>query len=529
MEHIYPTSETGWARTMAWSVVLLRAFALVGAALAALDYEGEAQLRLLLATTLFAMCVLLIGTFGGRHAAIAEFTAYWIDIGWALVLFKLSGGATLYYLLLYIPVLLAGLRGAARLTIALSIAGAAATFALQLQHGTGNNWLHLFLRPMILLLFGTLATAAARAGARPREVAAFALDLIGRIDSRSGLLASASTLVEDIGVRFKADAALLAIRSHEGCVRVFWWELGERLSELPQAATSIASTMFVIGDSRTVPAVRVANSGADAPGPALAELIERDQLMIAAAGCDEASAARLLLGRNGDPFRNNTLRSVHHVLTRAFPLLENAGLLEQLAAEAAEIERARISRDLHDSAVQPYIGLKLAIEALARRISPKDPIAPDVHRLLMMTQQELASMRGVIKEMRTPIADNVPLDEAIHSQARRFAELFNFHVDVAVDCKTPIDRSLSAELVHMISEALSNVRRHTRSRSASIKLSSEVNMLVLAVRNAIAADDQPPTPFTPRSLAERAATLGGYTSVQTEASGTVVTIRVPLG
>ena len=41
-------------------------------------------------------------------------------------------------------------------------------------------------------------------------------------------------------------------------------------------------------------------------------------------------------------------------------------------------ERQKISRDIHDSAVQPYIGLKLALEALARKIPPEHPLSRDV-------------------------------------------------------------------------------------------------------------------------------------------------------
>ena len=48
-------------------------------------------------------------------------------------------------------------------------------------------------------------------------------------------------------------------------------------------------------------------------------------------------------------------------------IVEQAALVDQLQDENASHERARIGRDLHDSAIQPYLGLKYAVEALARR------------------------------------------------------------------------------------------------------------------------------------------------------------------
>jgi signal transduction histidine kinase len=518
-----PTIETGWARTMAWSVVLLRLIVIAGSALAALDFDGEIRLRLLLATTLFAMCSLLLGALASVRPAPADAVGFWIDTGWILALFALSGGATVYYLPLYVPILLAGFRGAFRQTVALAVVAAVASFIVLFVLLDVSDWLHTLPRPLALLLFGPVATTAALAGARPREVAAFAADLLSRIDSRNGLPRSVSALIQPVGTRFDADTALLAFRPHDGSTRVFWWSRGEAAAELPTAA-SIAEEMFRVQVGLVVPAARAP----EAAGRALAELVERRHLMIAAPNTGSGFGVRLLLGRDSQSFGMAALRSVHYVLDRISPVLENAALLEQLATDAAETERARIGRDLHDSAIQPYIGLKLAVEALARRIPPHDPIAADVHRLLAMTQQEVAKMRGVVKDIRARIGDDMPIDAAIRAQVKRYAELFDFHVDVAIDCSAGVGRTLAAELPHMVCEALSNVRRHTRSRSASVRVSSEINMLVLAVRNALTAGERPPAPFTPKSLAERAAALGGYTSVQTDNAGTIVTVRVPL-
>ena len=54
-------------------------------------------------------------------------------------------------------------------------------------------------------------------------------------------------------------------------------------------------------------------------------------------------------------------------------------LIEELIAGAAESERLAMSRDLHDTTIQPYIGLKLALEGLYRGPTRKtrlDRISP---------------------------------------------------------------------------------------------------------------------------------------------------------
>ena len=42
-------------------------------------------------------------------------------------------------------------------------------------------------------------------------------------------------------------------------------------------------------------------------------------------------------------------------------ILEQATLVDHLQDECVSHERARIGRDLHDSAIQPYLGLKYAV------------------------------------------------------------------------------------------------------------------------------------------------------------------------
>jgi len=63
-------------------------------------------------------------------------------------------------------------------------------------------------------------------------------------------------------------------------------------------------------------------------------------------------------------------------------------------------ERQKISRDIHDSAVQPYIGLKLALEALARKVPPDHPLYKDIARLVDMTSMEIAGLRRYVKGLK---------------------------------------------------------------------------------------------------------------------------------
>jgi signal transduction histidine kinase len=101
---------------------------------------------------------------------------------------------------------------------------------------------------------------------------------------------------------------------------------------------------------------------------------------------------------------------------------------------------------------------------------------------------------------------------------------------VHVEAKTalPVHDRLAAEVFQMVAEGLSNVRRHTRSAQATVTLTCCDQHLRLRIANDIATDSGR-TPFTPRSITERATALGGDAYVEwPEHGGTVIVVDIPL-
>lgn len=204
-------------------------------------------------------------------------------------------------------------------------------------------------------------------------------------------------------------------------------------------------------------------------------------------------------------------------------------LRELVAKEAVDSERARISRDLHDSAIQPYIGLKFAIEAVQRQAGPDNPVAADLAQLVAMVSDELALMRGLVNRLRgAPYQDEVSLSSAVKRQAARFALLFGIQVNVVVKGEMPVSRRIAGEIFHIVAEGLSNIRRHTQSRQASISLRVVDSLLLLSISNTTDAQSARVPDFTPVSLSERAAALGGSVKIGRDESTTTVTVRVPI-
>jgi len=218
-------------------------------------------------------------------------------------------------------------------------------------------------------------------------------------------------------------------------------------------------------------------------------------------------------------------------------LMENVQLVDNLASDAAEQERRRIARDIHDSVIQPYLGLQLGISALARKLqSGNTGILENVEELLDLTNHELAEMRRYVWGLRANEKRHDVLLPSIQRYAGRFSAVTGIKVDVQSTGKIEVNDRVSAELFQIVAEGLSNVRRHALCDDASIHMASLDGHFILEIRNrrpqpaGSNGDGHADSPlFRPRSIAERAELLGGETAVTVDENNyTVVRVSIPL-
>ncbi|MDP5238047.1 histidine kinase [Uliginosibacterium sp. 31-16] len=474
----------------------------------------------------------------------------WLDCCWFLLLIALAGpGGFHYFLFLFFPVLFASWQRGVGESTAVAIFSSSAALIILCLRAPGISWPTLLALPLSLLVTGSLVAVLARAEADSRRAYAFSTHLVERLDPRRGFDAIMPKLLEPICHEFDAQSALLLMRDVEGGEHALCWEEGEGCSRLSEASaesllacvTSLSEEHAFLHRRRTHLFGRSSTHHEPMPGSdelpgmpepvvfeQLARLLEQDCLMITPVRCRSVGNMTLILGSASGHLRTHGLEVLMRVTEQIAPLIDNALLLERLSTEAVENERAKIGRTLHDSAIQPYIGLKFAVEALVRKAGPDNPLSEDLQRMLAMASTELAAMRDVVSGLRGSSGQGGELlASAVQRQALRFGQLFGIEVSVDIQGTLPVDRHIADELFHLVAEGLSNIRRHTRAHMAWIALRCEEGVLELRIRNE--HGNQPPLPtFTPRSISERAALLGGETRVDIDPRGCSITVTIPL-
>src|SRR3984957_707734 len=230
-----------------------------------------------------------------------------------------------------------------------------------------------------------------------------------------------------------------------------------------------------------------------------------------------------------------------HRKTRQLELLnrELRSLSARLMASQDE-ERRRIARDLHDSAGQVVVAFGMNNEIALMEAEKLSPTAVEALRQNTdLAQQFSNEVRTISHLLHPPLLDEIGLLPAIKLFATGFAE--RSKIDVAVDLAPEIGRlSPTAEIsiFRVVQECLSNVYRHSESKTASIKIwPSDDKMVSLQV-----SDQGKGIPSERRismsqgmsngvglsGMRERVRELGGTLDIHSNGSGTTVLAVIPV-
>ena len=214
-------------------------------------------------------------------------------------------------------------------------------------------------------------------------------------------------------------------------------------------------------------------------------------------------------------------------------------LLDSLAAErkrihdlgadvvrAQDVERAKISRDLHDSIAQTLAAVRFQLAAAARDEEP----ASMRNRLAAangMISAAMEEIMSVSNSLHSRVAEDLGLDAALGTLARQVEDRFGapVHVDVSPRAAliSPAD---SAMLFRVAEAALREMEMHSDAKSATVNVNAGDGLARLVV--AYDAIGLPGSDITSglASMKDRVLLAGGRMSIENHNGGTRVTAEL---
>jgi signal transduction histidine kinase len=212
-------------------------------------------------------------------------------------------------------------------------------------------------------------------------------------------------------------------------------------------------------------------------------------------------------------------------LGRAMTELEES---RRRIAEAADLERARIERDLHDGAQQRLVGLRIRL-GMAEELLKTDPVAgvQIVHQLGSEAEAALDELRSLAGGVYPPLLTDRGVADALNAMAMQAP--LPVHVIAVGVTRHPVE--IEGATYFTCVEAAQNALKHAHGATGVwIKLSQTGSRLRFEVRDdgsGFALDDADGRGL--RNMRDRIEAIGGDLGIDTRPGhGTRVTGSVPL-
>jgi signal transduction histidine kinase len=201
---------------------------------------------------------------------------------------------------------------------------------------------------------------------------------------------------------------------------------------------------------------------------------------------------------------------------------------------AADAERRRWARELHDETLQSLGGLRVLISSALRRDDL--PVAQEAMRTAVaQIEQEIDNLRAIITELRPATLDELGLRSAIEGLLDRHREQSGFQLDGELELPDPsageqrLAEDLETTVYRLVQEALTNVAKHAHAGRVRVTISEADGQLSIEVQDDGGGFD-PETAghgFGLAGMQERVSLAGGTLSVDSGERGTVLSARLP--
>ncbi|MCH7229393.1 sensor histidine kinase [Glycomyces sp. L485] len=193
--------------------------------------------------------------------------------------------------------------------------------------------------------------------------------------------------------------------------------------------------------------------------------------------------------------------------------------------DAADAERRRIERDLHDGAQQRLTSLAMNLGiARATLTDASEPATRAIEQAHEEAKQALGELRDLVRGLHPAVLEDRGLDAALSAVAARSP----VPVRLRVDMDRRVARDLEAVAYFVVSEALTNAARHASAEHASVEVALSDDLLRLAITDDGAGGADPDRGTGLRGLADRVRSVDGTFRLTSPAGGpTTVEVELP--
>jgi signal transduction histidine kinase len=211
---------------------------------------------------------------------------------------------------------------------------------------------------------------------------------------------------------------------------------------------------------------------------------------------------------------------------------QNALKLSAQLLGAQDQERRKIARDLHDGLGQVLVAAKMAVDALLKGPGDKQKLT-EVSELLA---EAVSSTRSISHLLHPPLVEELGFVSAARAYLEGFSKRtgVQMHLDLA-EPEERLPRDLELAMFRVLQEALTNIQRHSKSARAEVQFQADRQEATLKIRDF--GVGLPPEMLRAKGshlgvglagMKERVREYDGQFAIHSDASGTAISVTVPL-
>jgi signal transduction histidine kinase len=202
--------------------------------------------------------------------------------------------------------------------------------------------------------------------------------------------------------------------------------------------------------------------------------------------------------------------------------------------EAAEAERKRWARELHDETLQALGGLKILASSARRHPDPAQ-VGAALEQLVEGIDVEIENVHSIITSLRPAALDDLGLRPAIEGLAEHHRVAQGLEIDVHLELPDParnelrLAPELEVTVYRLVQEALTNIVKHSRASRVDVTVcASDGDVVVRVVDNGRGFDAASVDGgFGLVGMRERVGLAGGRLELSPSPTGTTVAAVIP--
>ena len=254
----------------------------------------------------------------------------------------------------------------------------------------------------------------------------------------------------------------------------------------------------------------------------------------------ERKQAEEMLRKSKEFTEEQVRQRTQELEARNADVLRQSEQLRQLSRSllhAQDEERRRIARELHDSTGQLLAALQLNLTLLSKR-QPAMSNGADKHltAAIELADQATKEIRTTSYLLHPPLLDEMGLAGALQWYAHGVAERSGLQIDLHVSERVErLSPELELVVFRIVQECLTNVHRHSESKSAAIRLARSNGNITVEVQDAgkgmsaekLAQAQAQGSGVGLRGMQERVRQFRGKMEIESKGFGTNITVTLP--